>query len=298
VDKFEKLFKNINFRPQKAFREGPRVWVVGGEFKDRPAVFKTPFDNEQTQRQTLLDEHLRRETLFLTAAPDYLYPHLPTLCDHGVWEGRFWYLIEWVKPGKPQCSESSDFLMLDTFFTPGNLEWILGVLDGLRRFAQELPKSLEKDLNKTAYGLSDYRRLLEPQGRKFFENGVWEKITDFLDKAEPVYNRFNETTVTHHEFYGSQILSSNASYKLADWENVGWGHPLRDFTNLWLRSFSHPEWQKYFLDEFHARAGLGDEDFETLFGVEKILQNFGNLGLPEIKHEEFFRNCVLNAIGA
>jgi len=263
---------------------------------EKKAVFKTPFGKDKKHEPTLLDEHLRREAVFLKESPDYLSLHLPALYNSGFWEGRFWYLIEWINPGKPQSSESSDFLMLDTFFTPGNLEWVLGVLGGLRRFSSELSNDLRADFTKTAYELSSYRQLLEPQGRKFFEKEVWEKITGFLERAEPVYNRLNKTTVTHHEFYGSQILSSNASFKLADWENVGWGHPLRDFTNLWIRAFRHPDWQEEFLAGFRARVGLEESDFETLFGVEKILQNFGNLGLPVLKGEKFFRNCILETI--
>lgn len=293
MEKFEKLFKKEGFFPQKVFRQGPRVWVLGGDFDGKTAVFKTPFGGN---KPTLLDEHLRREALFLEAVPNYLSVNLPILYRHSVWEGRFWYLIEWIHPGKPQCSESSDFFMLNKFFTPVNLAWILEVLEGLKRFSLELPPGLKKDFEKTSYEFADYRRLLEPQGRKFFEKEVWKKISDFLDEAEQVFNRFNQTTITHHEFYGSQILSSNASYKLADWENVGWGHPLRDFTNLWIRSFSHPKWQKEFLAGFRAQAGLEDRDFETLFGVEKILQNFGNLGLPELGGEEFFRNCILETV--
>ena len=297
MDKFKELFKNIDFKPQKAFREGPRVWVVGGDLDGKKAVLKTPFEKDKKHEQTLLDEHLHREALFLKNAPGYLSPHLPALYNDGVWEGRSWYLIEWVNPGKPQCLESSDFLMLDTFFTPGNLEWVLDVLGGLRRFALELPSTLRTDLDKTAYEFASYRQLLEPQGRKFFEKVVWKKITDFLDAAGPVYNRFNKTTITHHEFYGSQILSSNASYKICDWENVGWGHPLRDFTNLWVRSFQHLNWQEEFLARFRAQAGLEESDFEVLFGVEKILQNFGNLGLPVLRGEKFFRNCILEVVG-
>jgi hypothetical protein len=41
---------------------------------------------------------------------------------------------------------------------------------------------------------------------------------------------------------------------------------------------------------------LEEDDFETLFGVEKILQNFGNLGLPVTKGEKFFQNCVLEVV--
>ena len=296
MEKFNELFKNLGFKPQKAFRQGPRVWVIGGDLDGKPAVFKTAF-SENTP--PLFDEHLRREALFLEAVPSYLSSNLPELYKYGDWNGRFWYLVEWVQPGKIQCSESSDFLMLDTFFTPGSSEWVLAVLGGLRRFALELPNALKEELSQTSYEFSSYRQLLEPSGRQFFtDQRVWKKVTDFLDEAEPVYNRLNKTTITHHEFYGSQILSSNASYKICDWENVGWGHPLRDFTNLWIRAFKHPAWQKDFLAGFRTQAGLEESDFETLFGVEKILQNFGNLGLPVlIGGKEFFRNCILETIG-
>jgi len=112
----------------------------------------------------------------------------------------------------------------------------------------------------------------------------------------------------HLPFPAKLTASPWETVKLADWENVGWGNPLRDFTSLWVRSFVHPAWQENFLEGFRKGLKIGSADFEVLFGVEKILQNFGNLThfdqavLPEelaLKESamEFFRWCVLETIG-
>uniref|UniRef100_A0A831Z155 Aminoglycoside phosphotransferase domain-containing protein n=1 Tax=candidate division WWE3 bacterium TaxID=2053526 RepID=A0A831Z155_UNCKA len=300
---FEELFKEKGFQPQKIFREGPRVYVIGGRLRrngERDAVFKTPF--RSTQEITNL--HLRHEALLLHAAPAYLQKFLPAIYDFGQdGGGRFWYLVEWVKPGQPQIIGESDFVMKGDFFTQSNLIWCLEVIAVLRHLSGEIPASFAREISKTVYGLADYRSLLEPLGKKFFDRETMSAVGRFLDAAEPVYNRANRTTITHHEFYGSQILSSGKTFKLADWENVGWGNPLRDFTSLWIRAYEHPAWQKKFLEGFRKDLNIRPEEFEVLFGVEKILQNFGNLmlfdhsRLPEEvsrrrEATEFFRRCV------
>lgn len=324
---FEEFFNKIGFKPQKVFRPGPRVYVVGGwccprrarlQFAGandgrrrsapgaprlRRAVFKSAF-----KKEVRLSEKLRREAVFLAGVPKYLAPHLPKVFNFGqLKRGQFWYLAEWVWPGKSQSVGDSNFLMESKFFTQKNLNWALKVLSGLRRFSANPPQPIKKELSATVYDLKSYRRLLEPQGRKFFDLATWERVKNFLDQAAPIYNRVNRTTITHHEFYGSQILSSGRSLKLTDWENVGWGHPLRDFTTLWIRAFEHPAWQKRFLKGFKESLRLNEKDFGILFGVEKILQNFGNLVLfdqTELKEErrvkreamEFFRQCILDVL--
>lgn len=304
---FEDLFLKEKFKPLRIFRQGPRVYVVGGRWQRNggiDAVFKAPFSSDQG----LTSLHLRREAIFLKSAPSYLAPLVPSIYDFGQEEnGRFWYLVEWVKPGKPQLSGDSDFIMPDTFFTRDNLAWGLNVLSALRLFSGEVPSLFAREISETAYELADYRALLEPLGKKFFDRNVLAQVKIFLNTAEPVYQRANRTAVTHHEFYGSQILSSGKSIKLADWENVGWGHPLRDFTSLWIRSFEHPAWQEKFLDNFRKEIRLDPANFEILFGVEKILQSFGNLThfaqtkLPEElvlkeKAMAFFRRCILETV--
>ena len=305
---FEELYSQEKFETLKIFKNGPRVYVAGGRLQRNggvDAVFKTPFRSDQA----LTNLNLRREAIFLKSVPSYLASLVPAIYDSGQEkDGRFWYLVEWVKPGKPQISGDSDFVMMSTFFTQDNLDWCLSILAALRRLSDEVPPLFAREIAATSYELAGYRALLEPQGEKFFDQKTITAVSEFLDRAEPVYNRANRMAITHHEFYGSQILSSGETVKLADWENVGWGNPLRDFTSLWIRSFVHPAWQENFLEGFRKGLKIGSADFEVLFGVEKILQNFGNLThfdqavLPEelaLKESamEFFRWCVLETIG-
>ncbi len=315
---FEDLFRTKKFQPQKVFRQGPRVYVVGGCWGEarEDAVFKTAFRGGAS----LTSQHLRREAFFLKSAPSYLAPLVPSLFDFGrEKDGRFWYLVEWVKPGKIQVLGESDFVMANNFFTQSNLNWCLKILAALRCLSGEVSPQFAREISRTFYKLSDYRVLMEPQGRKFFDRKTLAKVKNFLDAADPVYNRANRAAVTHHEFYGSQILTHGRTVKLVDWENIGWGNPLRDFTSMWVRAYEHSAWQKKFLDNFKralflerttAFGGvLPEAGFEILFGVEKILQNFGNLthfsqaALPEelVRKEgamAFFRRCVLETLNS
>lgn len=344
---FEELFRTKKFQPQKVFRQGPRVYVVGGCWGEarEDAVFKTAFRGGVS----LTSQHLRSEAIFLKSVPFYLASLVPALYDFGCEKnGRFWYLVEWVKPGKRQVLGESDFVMMNNFFTQSNLSWCLQVLAALRRLSGEVSPQFAREISRTSYKLSDYRVLMGPQGRKFFDRKTLAKAKNFLDAAEPIYNRANRAAVTHHEFYGSQILTCGRPFdstqggpahsassghserkskseqrrtgrtvKLVDWENIGWGNPLRDFTSMWVRAYEHPAWQKKFLDNFRkevllegatAFGGVPPEaGFEVLFGVEKILQSFGNLTyfsqtpLPvEISRKKkavgFFRRCVLETL--
>lgn len=305
---FEELFRELSFSPTKIFRQGPRVYVAGGRYQGQRAIFKSSLPTSQN----VTSEHLYHEALFLESAPRYLDPFVPKVFRDGSEGGQSWYLVEWVWPGKAESIGKSDFLILSKFFTQDDLHWSLEVLAALRRFSSQIPDNLKQEFAHTSYDLFSYRGLLELQGGEFFDRRILGRVKGWLDEAESIYNRLNTTTITHHEFYGSQILTSGKTLKLTDWENVGWGHPLRDFTSLWVRAFEHPAWQKKFLQKFKEQLikeqKLTPEEFEVLFGVEKILQNFGNLvhfdqtDLPEERRRgkqamEFFRRCVLDTLG-
>ncbi|OGC56037.1 hypothetical protein A2797_02485 [candidate division WWE3 bacterium RIFCSPHIGHO2_01_FULL_48_15] len=298
----EQFLKQIEFEPEKYFRQGPRVFVAGGQFGGEKAIFKTSVEEELA----LTNQKLKREAIFLENSGT-LGKFAPKLFKYGQFKGRFWYLVEWVSPGGNQSLGEGDFLIKNTFFTQENLRWALAVLSALRDLSLDIPNVLETELASTFYDLRDYRGLLEPQGKKFFGSKELKQVKKFLNGAGTLYRIANKTTITHHELYGSQILSSGSSFKLTDWENIGWGHPLRDFTTLWIRAFEHPAWQKKFLEGFQRGLKMGREEFEVLFCVEKILQNFGNLALfsqtklPEEHRKKekaiaFFRRCILETL--
>lgn len=306
---FEPLFQQLSFTQKAVFKNGPRVLVAGGEWHKKDAIFKAPCGIATPKTS----EGLKREAMFLESVPSHLRLMVPEVYKYGKVLGkRFWYLVEWVKPGDSQNTGGSDFLIKDTFFTQESLMWVLELLRNLRRFSIDIPTGLRKELSATAYNLSSYRRLLENLGKDFFPTPTFKKASAYLDEAADVYNRFNLTTLVHHEFYGSQILASGESLKLSDWENLGWGHPLRDFSTVWFRSFFHPAWQEEFFalfkKEILAEGKLKEEEFKILFGVEKILQGFGNLNhfqnfpLPQeisVKEKalDFFRRQVLECLG-
>lgn len=308
---FEPLFQQLSFTPRAIFKNGPRVLVAGGEWHRKKAIFKAPCGIATPKTS----QGLKREAMFLESAPSYLRSMVPGVYKYGkVFGKRFWYLVGWVEPGDPQNTGGSDFLIKDTFFTQESLVWALELLKSLRRFSADVPAGLRKELSATVYNLSSYRRLLEGLGKEFFSTPTFnfKRTAAYLDRAGGVYNRLNLTTLVHHEFYGSQILASGRSFKLSDWENLGWGHPLRDFSTIWFRSLFHSAWQEEFLARFKkgilTEGKLREDEFEILFGVEKILQGFGNLNhfqnfpLPQeisVKEKalDFFRRQVLGCLG-
>lgn len=275
---FDDLFGALGFLPQKTFREGPRVYIIGGVYKARRAVFKALFPSEEKKDIPYYHsplKHLLREALFLENVPPYLSPFVPKILRSG-WEGkRFWYLTEWIRPGVKQ-SGGGDFLVREEFFSQKGLRWLLDLSFSLGKFSSELPPKLSQALSQTTYDLSAYRGMLESQGKGFFGEKAFSYIADFLDKAEPIYNQANQTILAHHEIKGSEILSWDKSFKLIDWETVGWGNLSRDFMTLYLRAFEYPDWRKEYLGEHRARFP-DQKVYDVLFGVEFILQSFGNL---------------------
>jgi hypothetical protein len=307
---FESLFRKLNFSPEKVFKNGPRVLVAGGRWQQKETVFKASCGIATSKTK----QGLQREALFLESSPSYLRPMVPVIYDWGDFLGKsFWYLVEWVRPGNTQNIGESDFLFKNTFFTQEALEWALGLLRGLRRYSLKMPGDLglRENVSSTGYDLAAYRGLLEGMGKALLPPPVIEQASTRLDEAAGVYDRWNQTTLVHHEFYGSQILASGESFKLSDWENLGWGHPLRDFSTLWFRSFLHPTWQAEFLSRFKAEllaeGGMTEKEFTILLGVEEILQGFGNLShfkrsalAAEVeirkKATAFFRRGIMEAL--
>ncbi len=307
---FKPLFTKLVFKPETVFKNGPRVLVVGGKWHQKEAVFKASCGIATSKTK----QGLQREALFLESTPSYFRPMVPVIYDCGDFSGKsFWYLVEWVRPGDTQNTGESDFLFKNTFFTQDSLVWALGLLRGLRRHSLEMPgdSELRENVSSTGYDLAAYRGLLEGVGKTLLPLPVLERASARLDEAAEVYDRWNQTTLVHHEFYGSQILASGDSFKLSDWENLGWGHPLRDFSTLWFRSFPHPAWQADFLARFKAdllaEGKMTEKEFNILLGVEEILQGFGNLShfksaklAAEVeirkKATAFFRRGIVEAL--
>lgn len=272
---FAPLFEKLGFNPLKTFREGPRFFVVGGEYQGARVVFKSDVEKIKN-RLPKAKRRLRGEALFLeTAGLD----HIPRFFAQGTHRGYFWVVEEWV-PGESQELGESTFLFKPAFFTAENLDFILDFwktlhalprtnrTSGFRRFQKEMAKR---------YTLKDYAALATLGKEELVGSARAQQISDFIGKNHRLFD-YHQTVMTHHEFFAPHIFVNHHELNVIDWENVGWGNPAYDFTELWMRSALEPDFQRE-LERRFRRQQPDPEVFDQLFRIERILQGLGNLRL-------------------
>lgn len=265
---FQPVFDQRGFKPTKAFREGPRFYVIGGDYRGGKAIFKADLEAE-AKRLPKARLRLRREGIFLRHVR---LKHVPKFYARGV-EGKiFWLLEEWV-PGESQELGESTFLIKDLFFNDRNLRFSLEFLTELHRLSEKPQPQFERHFSR--YTLSDYANLMLIDKDRALGKTLSAKADTFLRRQHRLFNE-NQTVITHHEFYGPHIFIEADSFKIIDWENVGWGNPAHDFVELWIRSFAHQDFRTEFFERFHT-SQKEKEVFDKLFRLEVILQGIGNL---------------------
>jgi len=272
---FQPIWDRLGFKPIRVFRDGPRFFVVGGDYRGKKAIFKADVE-AGPRRLRKARWRMRREALFLEHAG---IRHIPKFYKKGVRRKLFWLLEEWVS-GEPQEMGESTFLIKDSFFTERNLEYLLEFLVELHRLGRGAIPQFEEQFPR--YTLVNYMNLIWTDRGHLLGEALAEKVGAFLKSCHKLFNA-NQTVITHHELYGPHIFVVPPSHgkprgklSVIDWENVGWGGPAYDFATIWIRSFAHRDFQTEFLNRFRA---LQDdrETFDRLFQIEVVLQGIGNL---------------------
>jgi len=277
---FQTVFDRLGFKPTKTFREGPRFYVIGGEYRGEKVIFKADLE-ASAKRLPKARLRLRREGIFLRHAR---IEHVPKFYARGVEGEIFWLLEEWV-PGESQELGDSTFLIKDSFFTEQNLKFSLEFLIELHRLSEKPQLEFEKHFSR--YNLADYGNLIWVDRDHTLGKPLAIKVHAFLQKRHQLFNK-NQTVVTHHELYGPHIFVNKGEMNVIDWENVGWGNPAHDFVELWIRSFAHRDFQREFFECFRA-SQKNKEVFDELFRIEAILQGIGNMNhfkLTELEEEK------------
>lgn len=306
---FQPVFNKLGFRITKIFREGPRFYVAGGEYcpsprsgcnfpsesyrppkadKGEKAIFKADIE-AGPRRLPKARLRLQREAIFLEGVD---LKHAPKFYAKGIHQGFFWVLEEWVLGESQELGEST-FLIRDSFFTKQNLKYSLEFLTELRRLSEVPQPEFERHFGR--YTLADYENLIWVDRDHILGEALSVKVGNFIKKRHSLFNK-NQTTITHHEICGPHIFVKEAcpqrlsasdggrgQMKVIDWENVGWGNPVHDFTELWVRSFAHQDFQTELFERFRALqrdkevVPTGRQVFDQLFRLEVILQGIGNL---------------------
>jgi thiamine kinase-like enzyme len=265
---FQPVFDRLGFEPIKAFRDGPRFYVVGGNYEGERAIFKSDVE-DGPRRLRKARFRMRREALFLEYAN---IKHVPKFYEKGTRRQFFWLLEGWVS-GESQERGESTFLIKDSFFTEKNLGYMVEFLVEMRRLGKKTPLQFEERLPR--YTLANYMSLIWRDREHLLGRELSEKASAFLKTRHKIFNA-NQTVITHHELYGPHIFIDNGKMNVIDWENVGWGNAAYDFTEIWVRSFAHPDFQAEFMGRFR-NLQEDKELFDQLFRIETILQGIGNI---------------------
>ncbi|GMR18887.1 MAG: hypothetical protein BMS9Abin34_009 [Patescibacteria group bacterium] len=281
---FQPVFDKLGLTITRAFREGPRFYVAGGEYQGEKVVFKADLESEK-KPLTKAWFKLRREAAFLESGD---LKHIPNFYAKGTHRGFFWLLQERV-PGESQEQGESTFLIKDSFFTPKNLEYCLEFLTTLHNLPQtnQNPKFKEfEEKFAKKYTLADYVALIVSDRGELVGRKLTGRIDELIGRSHKFFDA-QQTVITHHEFFAPHIFVNGGKLNVIDWENVGWGNPAYDFMELWIRSFAHPEFQAELLERFRA-VHQDREVFDRLFALETVFQGLGNLKYfkaPEVAEE-------------
>ncbi|NIT04483.1 phosphotransferase [Candidatus Saccharibacteria bacterium] len=270
---FQSVFDELGFSATKVFREGPRFYVAGGQYKGEKAIFKADVEEGDPQNRRAYFK-LRREAAFLECGN---LAHIPKFFAKGERGDYFWLLEEWV-PGESQEVGASTFLLKDSFFTEQNLVFCLEFLEVLNK----LPKTNQnpkfegfKEKFAKRYTLKDYTSLIASDRHKLVGGELMDIIYSYLERRHKIFDT-NQVVIAHHEFYAPHIFVNGGELNVIDWENVGWGNPAYDFSELWFRSVTHADFQRELFERFRSRREDRDT-WDELFNIEVLLQGLGNL---------------------
>lgn len=248
--------------------DGPRFFVSRGTFSGKPAILKRVLSDQDTWSNRALS----KDSLFLRDihhSPSALKEFLPRLYVFGEEEGKMWQCRELVG-GDSLAVAGSTFLV--------NMEMLESQLIG------QLISFLALLHQVSRYFSSDLIALFSkpPVLRNHIRGVLLDRETDsrfapaqeFLAEEEGFFDTQPKVSA-HFEFFAQHLFWDGKQLKVIDWENIGWGDPLFDFTALWMRMWRGPAKQERFWEIFQRSFPDGDS-FGRLFQVDKVVQAYGN----------------------
>ncbi|MDD5039533.1 MAG: hypothetical protein PHY34_00095 [Patescibacteria group bacterium] len=267
-----------NFRTDKKIKFGDRYYIAEGSLRSTPALFKScifppSFDH-------LTHQKFSREIIFLTFVKrshfNALKRAVPYVYASSV-SHRAWYIREYFG-GIRQNIHDGNIRFRPSFFTPASLRWVLNTFFELQSIReQDLPDRFKK-LLYAPQTFAYLWRFVRP-----FRQHVdaFTRIPNASQRAFAVLRAHNTLAarfprvLAHQEPYAPHILKTGASYRLIDWENIGWASIMKDFVTIWMRASSNPAWQRALYHRLKRRYG-SYAGFNNLWSSTVLLQSVFN----------------------
>jgi len=264
----------------KFLRMGPRFLIaLCLKNKKRVYIKINLYSRHKNHDCRVCNEHLAREITFLQLVNrqnkfKHLKQGVPLIYAADIKSDRTWFVKEYTE-GTFQNINDSNFLFKNSFFNQTNLNWVVKFFDELHAFSLDLPAKTKKTFHY--HDMADYLRLINKKeiATILKSQAKVDKIYQFLNKRENLFNK-NQLVLTHFEPYAAHFIKNQASFKVIDWENIGWSNVAHDLGVIWLRAYEHPIWQKKLVEKVYQTSPLA-KNWPELFKVELLIQIMANL---------------------
>lgn len=269
-----------DFSVTKKIKFGPRYYVAEGKKNNRRSVFKICLFPDSVDHLT--NEKFSREIIFLNFVQHSRFRQLRAAAPRVVSSAlkpRAWYIREYLF-GQTQNISGGNIRFKASFFTTPNLRWLLALFSDI----QKIKKSDLSPFFKTFLYPPDFTKHLW-----YFIKPHWQRIESYMrwpGLARLIKREFKERAMTynhapnvlaHQEPYAPHFLKQpNGTFRMIDWENIGWSTPTHDTVTVWMRAHEHPAWQEQ-LYRRTKRRWHHYKKFDELWTTEVLIQSVFNI---------------------
>lgn len=279
-----------HFEPKQLLRYGPRYVCMVVKSGDREGFFKMVLPIEERQKVSpkdyiwteydytdRLEQRLLKEALFLQFFSQQIggagfEPQMIAFSD----TSPVWSLRNFIHE-RTMSAWNSDFVLSPRFFTAIAPRQAADFFAKLHQVSSILPQNLAELIAEVKSTLTNERRFHGTAERAAqlpqfaaAADGLLQKFTGYL----PRYRDY-QPVLTHYEPYAPHIFSKDGQMGLIDWENIGWGHCMQDFSVLYMRCFMEPDWQAEYLQAIEE-LGYFEGNGRLYWDSEILIQGMAN----------------------
>ena len=284
------VLEENHFKPKQVLRYGPRYVCLVVTNGEQEGFFKMVLPIEERHQYSpegyiwteydytdKLEQRLLKEALFLQFFSQQIggagfEPQIISFSD----TSPVWSLRNYIHE-RTMSAWNSDFVFSPRFFTTISPQQAADFFAKLHQVSHILPQNLSDMIAEVTSTLTNKRRFHGTAERaaevpEFSAHA--DRLLDKFISYAPKYRDY-EPKLTHYEPYPPHIFSHKSQMGLIDWENIGWGHSMQDFSVLYMRCFMDPDWQKQYLKTMED-LGYFEGNGRLYWDSEMLIQGFAN----------------------